>query len=85
MTIFHLSREGRPSLIAPPAQIRTGALTHTALTLDEWRQSAHRDKDAEYGVGESTGSRQGRDDAIAHLRVDCGELEGFAPVCKRDD
>jgi hypothetical protein len=40
-----LSRYGRPSLIAP-AQIRTGAFTHTALTVDEWRRNvllaAHR-------------------------------------------
>jgi hypothetical protein len=30
-----------------PAQIRTCAFTHTALTEDGWRQSACRDKDAE--------------------------------------
>jgi hypothetical protein len=38
----------------PPAQIRTCAFTHTALTEDEWRQSACRDRDAEHGVAEST-------------------------------
>ena len=38
----------------PPAQIRTCAFTHTALTEDEWRRSAYRDKDAEHGVVEST-------------------------------
>ena len=37
----------------PPAQIRTSASTHTALTLDAWRQSAHRGKGAEHGVGEA--------------------------------
>ncbi len=40
-------------------QIRTSASTHTALIVDEWRQSGHQDKDAEYGVAESTGSREG--------------------------
>jgi hypothetical protein len=30
-----------------PAQIRTGASTHTAPTLDEWRGIARQDKDAE--------------------------------------
>jgi len=39
----------------PPAQIRTCAFTHTALTEDGWRQSACRNKDAEHGVVESTG------------------------------
>src|SRR5215472_12168333 len=38
----------------PPAQIRTCAFTHTALTEDGWRRSAYRDKDAEHGVVEST-------------------------------
>ena len=38
----------------PPAQIRTCAFTHTALTEDEWRRSAYQDKDAEHGVVEST-------------------------------
>ena len=31
----------------PPAQIRTGASTHTVPTLDEWRGIALQDKDAE--------------------------------------
>src|SRR5450759_5244757 len=41
----------------PPAQIRTSASTHTALTKDEWRRSVHRDRGAERGVEESTGLR----------------------------
>ena len=44
---------------SPPAQIRTSASTHTALTKDEWRRSVHRDRGAERGVEESTGSRLG--------------------------
>jgi hypothetical protein len=28
----------------PPAQIRTSASTHTALTKDGWRRSVHRDR-----------------------------------------
>jgi hypothetical protein len=40
---------------SPPAQIRTCAFTHTALTEDEWRRSVCRDKDAEHEVAESTG------------------------------
>jgi hypothetical protein len=43
----------------PPAQIRTCAFTHTALTEDEWRRSACRDMDAERGVRESTGPAVG--------------------------
>src|SRR6266852_9857406 len=39
---------------SPPAQIRTSASTHTALTKDGWRRSVHRDKGAELGVEEST-------------------------------
>src|SRR5262252_5341818 len=31
---------------SPPAQIRTCAFTHTALTKDEWLQCRHQDKDA---------------------------------------
>src|ERR1700733_13876120 len=31
---------------APPAQNRTGALTHTALTSDVWRRSVAGDRDA---------------------------------------
>ena len=44
---------------SPPAQIRTSASTHTALTKDEWRRSGHRDRGTERGVAESTGSRLG--------------------------
>ena len=44
---------------SPPAQIRTCAFTHTALTEDEWRRSACRDKDAEHEGAESTGSAVG--------------------------
>jgi hypothetical protein len=35
------------------------SLAHTALTKDEWRRSVHRDRGAERGVEESTGSRLG--------------------------
>ena len=44
---------------SPPAQIRTSASTHTALTKDEWRRSGHRDRGAELGVEESTSSGLG--------------------------
>ncbi len=44
---------------SPPAQIRTSASTHTALIVDEWRKSGRQDKDAECGVAESSGSREG--------------------------
>src|SRR6185437_15711638 len=44
---------------SPPAQIRTCAFTHTALTEDEWRRSACQDKDVERGGAESTGSTVG--------------------------
>ena len=44
---------------SPPAQIRTCAFTHTALTEDEWRRSACQDKDAEHEGAESTGSTVG--------------------------
>jgi len=43
----------------PPAQIRTSASTHTALTKDEWRRSVHRDRGAEHGEEESTDARLG--------------------------
>jgi hypothetical protein len=43
----------------PPAQIRTCAFTHTALTEDEWRRSAYRDRGAERGGQESTGPAVG--------------------------
>ena len=43
----------------PPAQIRTCAFTHTALTEDGWRQSAYQDTDAEHEVVESTGPAMG--------------------------
>ncbi len=64
---------------------RTSAFTHTALTRDEWRRSEHQDRDAECGVAESTGSREGRDEPIAPVRVDCGELKRSATTNKRDD
>src|SRR5713226_6515749 len=38
---------------SPPAQIRTGASTHTAPASDDWRQSAAEDKDGEREVLES--------------------------------
>src|SRR5665213_3154894 len=68
----------------PPVQIRTGGFTHTALILDGWRGSEHQDKDAEYEEGESTGSREGRDDPIAPVRVDCDGLKRPATTSKRD-
>jgi hypothetical protein len=37
----------------------TSASTHTALTKDEWRKSVRRDRGAELGVEESTGSGLG--------------------------
>ncbi len=40
----------------PPAQIRTSASTHTALTLDDWRRSVLQDKGAAHEAGESSGS-----------------------------
>jgi hypothetical protein len=43
----------------PPAQIRTSASTHTALTKDECRRSVRRDRGAELGVEESIGSGLG--------------------------
>ncbi len=43
----------------PPAQIRTSASTHMALTKDGWRSSRHRDRGAERGVEESTDLRLG--------------------------
>jgi len=36
-------------LLIAPAQIRTSAFTHTALTMEEWRQSERQDGDAECG------------------------------------
>src|SRR5262245_16634852 len=69
---------------APPAQIRTSAFTHTALTLDAWRQSAHRDKDVGRGVGESSGSREDGDDPIASSRVDCDGSKHYATTNARD-
>jgi len=68
----------------PPAQIRTSAFTHTALTLDAWRRNAHRDKDAEHGVEESIGSREDGGDPIALLRVDCDGLKHSATTNERD-
>jgi len=68
----------------PPAQIRTSAFTHTALTLDAWRQNAHRGKDAEHGVGESIGSREDGGDPIALWRVDCDGSKHSATTSERD-
>src|SRR5215470_19846823 len=68
----------------PPAQIRTSAFTHTALTLDAWRQNAHRGKDAEHGVGESIGSREDGGGPIALLRVDCDGSKHSATTSERD-
>jgi len=53
--------------------------------VDEWRQSGHQDKDAKYGVGESTGSREGRDAPIAPVRVDCDGLKRSATTYQRGD
>jgi hypothetical protein len=39
----------------PPHRSVRAELLHTAPTLDEWRQSARSDEDAEYGRWESTG------------------------------
>ena len=47
---------GRP---APPAQIRTCALTHTAPTSDGWRQSAARDRGVERAGTASSGPASG--------------------------
>src|SRR5215472_13570590 len=78
-------RRGRDAdCSTPPAQIRTSAFTHTALTLDAWRQNAHRGKDAEHGVGESIGSREEGGDPIALLRVDCDGSRHSATTSERD-
>jgi hypothetical protein len=42
----------------PPAQIRTSAFTHPALTKDEWRRSAPPDRGVGLGPAESTISKQ---------------------------
>ena len=68
-----LCRGGTTIAGRPPAQIRTGAFTHTALTPDGWRRSARRDKDAAHGVEEPTGTREGRDDQRI-LPVGCDGL-----------
>src|SRR4051794_19205880 len=57
---------------SPPAQIRTCASTHTALTEKEWRRSPPPDKDEECGGGEATGSGAGRGDPTPLVRADCG-------------
>ena len=49
-----LPRQGR-SLPSAPAQIRTSASTHTALTRDQWRKSERRGRGAERGVEKSIG------------------------------
>jgi hypothetical protein len=69
---------------SPPAQIRTGAFTHTALTPDGWRQSVRRDKDAAHGVEESTGTREGRDEPSASVPVGCDGLILSAIASQRD-
>jgi len=68
----------------PPAQIRTSAFTHTALTVDAWRQSAHRDKGAERGVWESSGLREDGDEPIALPRVDSDGPRHSATTNERD-
>src|SRR5215469_13571415 len=41
MPVYPGARRGRDDHHwSPPAQIRTGAFTHTALTVDEWRRNA---------------------------------------------
>ena len=72
------------SFKAQPAQIRTGAFTHTALIVDGWRRNVHQDKDAECEVGESTGSRLGRDEPIAPVRAGCDGQERSAATSRRD-
>jgi hypothetical protein len=62
-------------------QIRTSASTHTALTKDEWRRSVHRDRGAERGVEESTGSRLGSNVPNTSVRADCGGPEHSAIAC----
>jgi len=42
---------GRTTITDRPAQIRTSASTHTALTKDEWRRSVHRDRVQNAGGG----------------------------------
>ena len=64
----------------PPAQICTCAFTHTALTEDEWRRSAYRDRDAERGVEEPTGPAVARDDPMPPARVDCDESKRSATI-----
>src|SRR5215470_470007 len=69
---------------SPPAQIRTSASTHTALTKDGWRRSVHRDKGAERGVEESTGSRLGSNVPNTSLSADCGGPEHSAIADTRE-
>src|SRR6266851_8437746 len=69
---------------SPPAQIRTSASTHTALTKNERRKSVHRDRGAERGVEESTGSRLGSNVPNTSLRADCGGPEHSAIAGTRE-
>jgi len=63
---------GRPT---PPAQIRTGTLMHTALTLDVWRQSELRDKDVERAEVESSGHRTGESVPATSVYAGCDAPE----------
>ena len=51
------------SCLTPPARIRTGAFTHTALTGDVWRRSADWDRDEGWQVGEASGPQERRGEA----------------------
>src|SRR5215467_4062873 len=56
---------------APPARIRTSTFMHTALTLDVWQRSAHRDRDAGHVVGESSDPRAAAAAPTTLCRADC--------------
>ena len=65
-TCLNLETHGRGrdvSCLTPPARIRTGALTHTALTADVWRRSAGWDRDEGWQVGESSDPQERRGEA----------------------
>src|ERR1700758_5415751 len=53
-------------------QNRTSAFTHTAPTLDGWRGSVRKDKDAERGVLESSAERSESTDPTVCGLADCG-------------
>jgi hypothetical protein len=60
----------------PPAQIRTSASAHTALTKDEWRRSVRRDRDAGHGVGEPISVQQwGKSFPTVPVLADCAGSE----------